>query len=82
LIEVADSSLQDDRRVKGPLYATAGAQEYWIVDVAAGVVEIHRDPGPDGYARVTRHARGEVLLVPGFPDVHVPVGDIVPPAGR
>src|SRR5580704_11900392 len=36
LIEVADSSLQDDRRIKGPLYAAAGVPEYWIVDLVRG----------------------------------------------
>jgi Uma2 family endonuclease len=82
LIEVADSSLQDDRRIKGPLYAGAGVPEYWIVDVAGGVVEVHRDPRGDGYASVTRHARGATLAVPGFEDVLVPVSDIVPPRGE
>jgi Uma2 family endonuclease len=81
LIEVADSSLQDDRRIKGPLYAAARVPEYWIVDVAAGVVEVHRDPRPDGYASVTRHGREATLTVPNFEDVVVVVGDVVPPSG-
>jgi len=81
LIEVSDSSLQDDRRIKGPLYAAAGVPEYWIVDLVGGVVEVHRDPRGDGYASVTRHARGATLAVPGFEDILVPVGEIVPPLG-
>jgi Uma2 family endonuclease len=82
LIEVADSSLQDDRRIKGPLYAAAGVPEYWIVDLAGGAVEVHREPVADGYASVSRHGRGETLAVPGFGDVSVPVGDILPPRAR
>jgi hypothetical protein len=81
LIEVADSSLQDDRRIKGLLYAAAGVPEYWIVDVAGGAVEVHRDPRAEGYASVMRFAREAVLAVPGFEDVLVPVGEIVPPQG-
>jgi Uma2 family endonuclease len=81
LIEVADSSLQDDRRIKGPLYAAAAVPEYWIVDVVVGVVEVHRDPRADGYASVTRHGRDAVLTVPGLEDVVVRVSDIVPPQG-
>ncbi len=80
LIEVADSSLQDDRRIKGPLYAAAGVPEYWLVDLAGGAVEVHRDPRGDAYANVTRHARGAILAVPGFDDVLVPVSEILPPA--
>ena len=79
LIEVAESSLQDDRRIKGPMYAAAGVPEYWIVDLAGGVVEVHKDNRGDGYASVTRHAREESLVVPGFEDVLVPVSDILPP---
>jgi Uma2 family endonuclease len=81
LIEVADSSLQDDRRIKGPLYAATGVLEYWIVDLVRGVIEVHRDPRADGYASVTRHGRGEILAVPGFEDILVSVSDVVPPAG-
>lgn len=79
LIEVAGSSLQDDRRIKGPLYAAARVPEYWIVDLAGGAVEVHREPGEDGYANVTRHGRGETLAVPGFADVVVAVAEILPP---
>jgi Uma2 family endonuclease len=79
LIEVAESSLQDDRRIKGPMYAAAGVPEYWIVDLAGGVVEVHKEPHGDRYASVTRHAREETLVVPGFEDVRVHVGEIVPP---
>lgn len=39
-----------DRRVKVALYAAAGVAEVWIVNLAARVVEVHRHPGPDGYA--------------------------------
>jgi len=81
LIEVADSSLQDDRRIKGPMYAAAGVPEYWIVDLAGEVVEVHREPRGDGYASVARHARGATLAVPGFEDVLVQVSEIVPPRG-
>jgi hypothetical protein len=33
LIEVADSSQEDDPRIKGPLYAATGVPEYWILAV-------------------------------------------------
>jgi Uma2 family endonuclease len=79
LIEVADSSLRRDRRVKAPLYSAAGVKEYWIVDLAGEAVEVYREPGPHGYANVTRHGRDAVLEVPGFEDVPVPVADILPP---
>ncbi len=47
--------------------------------LASGAVEVHREPGEDGYARITRHGRGESLAVPGFADVVVAVADVLPP---
>lgn len=64
LIEVADSSLRFDREVKLPLYARHGIPEVWIVDLAAGAVEVHRDPSPAGYCRTQRIGRGQELSLP------------------
>lgn len=47
LIEVADSTLGLDRGTKARLYARAGIEEYWIVNVVDRQVEVHSDPtGP------------------------------------
>src|SRR5204863_5403599 len=43
LIEVADTSLTRDRRVKIPLYARTGIREVWLVDLTTAQVEIHRN---------------------------------------
>jgi Uma2 family endonuclease len=78
VIEVAQTSLADDRR-KAALYAAAGVHEYWIVNLVDAVIEVHRQPGPSGYAQVTRHGRGTDLRVPSFEDVVVRVSDVLPP---
>jgi Uma2 family endonuclease len=49
LIEVSDSTLRFDRKVKLPLYARRGIAEAWIVNVAGRTVEVHRDPHAEGY---------------------------------
>lgn len=46
-IEVAHSSLHFDRRDKGSLYARAGIEDYWIVNLVDRVLEIYRDPVSD-----------------------------------
>ncbi len=58
--EVAISSKQVDLR-KAAVYAGAGIPIYWLVDVLAGAVLEHRDPGFDGY-EVVRTLRGEDIL--------------------
>ena len=51
VIEVADSSLAFDRRVKGSLYGRERVVEYWIINLVESVVEIYRDPTEDSSAR-------------------------------
>ena len=46
LIEVSDSTLARDRDVKAPLYAAHGIPEYWLVDLEAHHVLVHRNPLP------------------------------------
>jgi Uma2 family endonuclease len=49
LVEVSDSTLDSDRNVKGPLYAQAGIEVYWIVNLVDTVVEVYTMPSPTGY---------------------------------
>ncbi len=43
-VEVAESSLEFDRERKGSLYARAGIEDYWIVNLVDRVLEVYRDP--------------------------------------
>lgn len=44
VVEVADSSLKDDRQWKLGIYARAGIRIYWIVNLRAKRIEIYTDP--------------------------------------
>jgi Uma2 family endonuclease len=76
LIEVADTSLRYDRSTKLRLYAEAGIPEYWVVDCADEIVEVHRTPGPEGYRDVTRVAGEGTVTVAAFPDVVLTAAEI------
>jgi Uma2 family endonuclease len=43
-IEVSDTTLRFDRTYKASLYASAVIPEYWIVNLAARQLEVHRQP--------------------------------------
>lgn len=79
VVEVADSSLRYDRLVKARLYAEVDVDEYWIVDVNAGCVEVYRDRRDDQWCTITTHSRGETIAPLAFPDVVIAVSEIVPP---
>jgi len=84
LVEVADSSLLDDRRDKGRLYAQDGIVEYWIVNIPERQVEVYTQPsGPGtspGYSlRQVYGAGSSVPLVLGGVAVGaVAVDDLLP----
>jgi len=78
IIEVAHSTLQYDRRVKGPIYAGANISEYWIVNLKANKVEVHLSPSPeDGvFENVRSYGVGDVFESPFVGQVAV--NDILP----
>lgn len=46
VVEIADTTLDEDQTTKAELYAAGGVPEYWIVDVNARLLHVHRDPQP------------------------------------
>ena len=78
LIEVADTSLDDDRGIKAPLYAENGIVEYWIVNLIDRVVEVHRQSGDGRYADVRRLGQGKTLDIGLLPGVTLPVAELLP----
>jgi Uma2 family endonuclease len=79
VVEVADSSLEDDRRIKAPLYSLAGIPEYWIVDIKGQRVEVYSEPSAAGYRASRFYLRGESLSPAFAPDMTVAVDAILGP---
>lgn len=78
IVEVSVSTLRADRAVKARLYSQAGIQEYWIVVGQERVVEIYRQPGPNGYASVITAGEGETVSPLAAPDAKIDVGALFP----
>lgn len=77
IVEVAESSLSYDRGRKARLYAECGVPEYWIVNLVSRVVEVHREPGADGYGQMSVHPKGSRLQLLAFPDVELAIDDFL-----
>ncbi len=78
LIEVSDTSIALDRRIKSAIYAEANVPEYWIVDISGDElnVEVHTDPTPRGYRRIDVLRDGDVLRPSRLSGVDLDVRDI------
>lgn len=77
LIEVASTSLRYDRTVKAALYAQHDIGEYWIVDLEARLIRLHRDPAPDGYRTLRAATAGETLEPLALPGLRLAVADML-----
>jgi Uma2 family endonuclease len=73
VIEVSDTTLRYDRGEKAELYARAGIQDYWIVDLQHWCVEVYRSPHPSGYREKKTYDSGDSIALLALPDVALPV---------
>lgn len=81
VIEVAEDSLDGDRREKGPMYAAARIPEYWIVNVVDFQVEVYTQPraGKTPGYRQRKDYSGKAsvpLVLDGKEIAQLPVADI------
>jgi Uma2 family endonuclease len=75
-VEVANTSLDYDRKVKLALYARSRIPEVWIVNLAAEEVEVYRSPVADSYTSVTRAGRADTLTIAAIPGTLIPVAKV------
>ena len=77
VVEVSDTTLAFDRRVRVPLYAQAGISDVWLVNLQQGTIEVYAQPSEGAYLRVQRARRGQQIPVPGFEDLYVSVDKVL-----
>jgi Uma2 family endonuclease len=85
VVEVAETSLDLDRRYKGSAYARAGLSDYWVVNLLDWQVEVYRRPAVDATAELGWRYLDHTIVGPGGTitplarlDVTVAVADIFP----
>jgi Uma2 family endonuclease len=85
VVEVSDKTLALDRHEKASLYASAGIQEYWILNLPGKQVEVHRNPQPKpdmpfgyGYAKITFHKAGDRISPMTMSGASISVNDLLP----
>jgi Uma2 family endonuclease len=85
IVEVADSTLRFDRNAKASLYARAGIEDYWVINLVDQVLEVRRDPGAAPKARYGHRFSTTIVLRGGehvsplaAPHATIPVSDLLP----
>jgi Uma2 family endonuclease len=85
VVEVSLSSLALDRGEKASLYARAGLEDYWIVNLVDRVLEVYRSPGADveapygwRYASALTLGHRDRVRPLSAPHAEIPVADLLP----
>ena len=76
LVEVADTTLTYDLGAKRKLYAKAGIQEYWVIDVTKRQLTVFRDLQKGDFSTQTTLSQGVIHPI-SFPDVTIDVQRLV-----
>jgi Uma2 family endonuclease len=77
VIEVADTSVEYDRKKKLPLYAQAGIPEVWLANLPEDKFEIHTQPLNGKYQSVLIVRRGESIKSQTIADLSISVDEIL-----
>jgi len=85
VIEVSDTTIQEDTHAKASLYASGGIADYWVVDLATDRVLVFRSPRPDAnsrfghdYASLAAHGRDDKLSPLAAPAARILGSDLLP----
>ena len=89
VVEVADSSLRYDRGQKASLYAKAGIEDYWIINLKDGTLEVYRTPmatpaqsHSHGYKVVSSLKAQDSVSPVATPEAQISVAELLPTTGR
>lgn len=85
VIEIADSTLKYDRETKLSLYADAGIDNYWIVNLVDNYLEVYSEPFSDSKGKFDYRTKNIVLpeekiAIPGLIDTNLTLASVFPQA--
>ena len=82
VVEISDSSLRRDHGLKARLYARGDIDEYWVVDVRRGRIEVHRRAELGVWKESFTVEMGGTVSPLAAPELSVDVSALLPRAAR
>jgi Uma2 family endonuclease len=77
VVEVSDTTLRFDRKIKVPLFAAAGIREVWIADLQENLLLVFRDPADKDYRSKLSLNRDQAVSLLAFPGVTFNVAELI-----
>jgi Uma2 family endonuclease len=78
IVEMSDSSLKYDRKVKARLCADMGIAEYWVVDINDRCLFAYSDRQGKSYRLVRQFRAGDLMAPELLPECKIPVDSLLP----
>jgi hypothetical protein len=75
--EVMNTSHKLDRELKRPVYARAGVQELWLIDLVKSTLEVWRHPEGDVYTTRLDFGPDDAVSSVAFPDILLRLRDLL-----
>jgi Uma2 family endonuclease len=77
VIEVSDTTVRKDTRVKIPLYAKHGVPEVWVIDLQKKCFRFYRSPKEGQYQEVAVTSEPKSAVIPEVAGAKVDLGKLV-----
>lgn len=78
VIEVSDSTIDDDLTRKAGIYARAQIAEYWVLDVSGRRLLIHGSPDTTGYTHIVQYDEADTAAPLVLPTATFFVSELLP----
>ena len=79
VIEVSDTTFRYDGKIKAPLYARYGIQEYWIVEIENSRLHFFRSLIDGRYTDVSVTSTAGVTEIPGLSGKRIDLSRLLQP---
>jgi Uma2 family endonuclease len=72
LVEISNTTIEEDLGRKKKIYANAGINEYWVINLTATEIIVFREPSDDDYKTKFTVNEGKISPI-AFPDIQIEV---------
>ena len=79
IVEIAESSIDYDRDVKGTTYARLGVREYWLADLNEDLLSCYAEPRDGAYRSLQQYRRGQSVAPQLLPECVIAVDVLLSP---
>ena len=79
IVEIADTTLKRDTEFKAKVYAKAGINDYWVLDITNRQLYAFREPTATGYQNQQIFSEDATISPVAFPNITINISEMLRP---